>query len=552
MKMTMPKPLRCAIYTRKSTEHNLDLAFNSLDAQREACEAYIKSQAHEGWRLLPEHYDDGGLSGASLDRPALQLLLAEVKQGRVDVIVVYKVDRLTRSLADFAKLVEAFDANEVSFVSVTQSFNTTSSMGRLTLNVLLSFAQFEREVIGERVRDKIAASKRKGIWVGGPVPLGYKSIAKKLTVVEEEAEQVRTVFQRYLALGSIGLLIVDLHHRGVRPRSRIGPDSGAVHPTHFMVGPLAHLLKNRFYIGEVAYRGEIHPGEHPSIVDRPLFEAVQARLKEKAVTRRIFRTQSPAFLMGLLYDDRGHRMSPSHANKKGVRYRYYVSQALLQNRKDEAGGIVRIAAPEIEGLIVAAVRHRVDDASGQAKPGREPPSTKIADRDLVALHVERIVLRARHIDITLRAGAAEPQQALADPSETDEQNRPIQGAATPIVLQLPWTPTNASARKGIAWKPSPKPNLDAETIETLLIAIAKARAWMSDLAEGRAASFDEIAQRENKVERHIRYLAPLAFVSPRIIEAIANGNAPADLTVSTLARKMPHGWAEQERKLGIA
>jgi site-specific DNA recombinase len=552
MKTTMSKPLRCAIYTRKSTEHNLDLAFNSLDAQREACEAYIKSQAHEGWRLLPEHYDDGGLSGASLDRPALQLLLAEVKQGRVDVIVVYKVDRLTRSLADFAKLVEAFDANEVSFVSVTQSFNTTSSMGRLTLNVLLSFAQFEREVIGERVRDKIAASKRKGIWVGGPVPLGYKSIAKKLTVVEEEAEQVRTVFQRYLALGSIGLLIVDLHSRGVRPRSRIGPDSGVVQPTHFMVGPLAHLLKNRFYIGEVAYRGEIHPGEHPSIVDRPLFEAVQARLKEKAVTRRIFRTQSPAFLMGLLYDDRGHRMSPSHANKKGVRYRYYVSQALLQNRKDEAGGIVRIAAPEIEGLIVAAVRHRVDDASGQAKPGREPPSTKIADRDLVALHVERIVLRARHIDITLRAGAAEPQQALADPSETDEQNRPIQGAATPIVLQLPWTPTNASARKGIAWKPSPKPNLDAETIETLLIAIAKARAWMSDLAEGRAASFDEIAQRENKVERHIRYLAPLAFVSPRIIEAIANGNAPADLTVSTLARKMPHSWAEQGHKLDIA
>ena len=211
MKMTIPKPLRCAIYTRKSTEHNLDLAFNSLDAQREVCEAYVKSQAHEGWRLLPQHYDDGGLSGASLERPALQQLLAELREGRVDVIVVYKVDRLTRSLADFAKLVETFDHHEVSFVSVTQSFNTTSSMGRLTLNVLLSFAQFEREVIGERVRDKIAASKRKGLWVGGPVPLGYRSIAKKLIVVEEEAEQVRTIFRRYLALGSIGLLIEDLH-----------------------------------------------------------------------------------------------------------------------------------------------------------------------------------------------------------------------------------------------------------------------------------------------------------------------------------------------------
>src|ERR1700723_400021 len=219
MKPVVPKPQRCAIYTRKSTEHNLDLEFNSLDAQREACEAYIKSQAHEGWWLLPEHYDDDGLSGASLDRPALQLLLAQVKQGRVDVIVVYKVDRLTRSLTDFAKLVEAFDVHEVTFVSVTQSFNTTSSMGRLTLNVLLSFAQFEREVIGERVRDKIAASKRKGLWVGGPVPLGYRSIGKKLIVVEEEAEQVRTIFRRYRALGSIGLLIEDLHRCGVRPRA---------------------------------------------------------------------------------------------------------------------------------------------------------------------------------------------------------------------------------------------------------------------------------------------------------------------------------------------
>jgi site-specific DNA recombinase len=564
VKKTTPKPLRCAIYTRKSTEHNLDLAFNSLDAQREACEAYIKSQAHEGWRLLPEHYDDGGLSGASLDRPALQLLLAQVKQGRVDVIVVYKVDRLTRSLADFAKLVEAFDAHEVSFVSVTQSFNTTSSMGRLTLNVLLSFAQFEREVIGERVRDKIAASKRKGIWVGGPIPLGYKSVDKKLVVVEEEAEQVRAIFRRYLALGSIGLLIVDLHSQGVRPRSRIGPGGAPNHSTHFMVGPLAHLLKNRFYIGEVAYRGEVHPGEHPPIIDRPLFEAVQTRLKEKAATRRTSRAQSPAFLMGLLYDDRGNRMSPSHANKKGVRYRYYVSQALLQNRKAEAGSIVRIAAPEIEGLVNAAVRHWVGDVGMQTIPSRAPPSncqgissqeqlsTEITDRDLVALHVERIVLRPRHIDITLRADASDPQRGFADPSETDEKDRPSQGTPAPIVMQLPWMPTSASAQKGIAWKPSAKSSLDPETIEALLTAIAKARAWMSDLAEGRVASFEAIAQRENRVERHIRYLAPLAFVSPRIIEAIANGNAPADLTVSTLARTLPHSWAEQERKLGVA
>src|ERR1700726_592639 len=253
MNPIVPKPQRCAIYTRKSTEHNLDLEFNSLDAQREACEAYIKSQAHEGWRLVPDRYDDGGLSGASLDRAALQKLLADVRAGNINTVVVYKVDRLTRSLADFAKLVELFDQHGGSFVSITQSFNTTSSMGRLTLNVLLSFAQFEREVIGERVRDKIAASKRKGLWVGGPVPLGYRCLEKKLEIVREEAEVVRAIFTRYREFGSIGRLIADLHRRGVRPRARTGPDGVGVHPTHFMVGPLAHLLKNRFYIGEVAY-----------------------------------------------------------------------------------------------------------------------------------------------------------------------------------------------------------------------------------------------------------------------------------------------------------
>ncbi len=548
MKVTVPKPLRCAIYTRKSTEHNLDLAFNSLDAQREACEAYVKSQAHEGWRLLADHYDDGGLSGASLERPALQLLLAQVNQGRVDVIVVYKVDRLTRSLADFAKLVETFDAHEVSFVSVTQSFNTTSSMGRLTLNVLLSFAQFEREVIGERVRDKIAASKRKGIWVGGPVPLGYRRVAKKLIIVEEEAEQVRTIFRRYLALGSLGLLIDDLHRLGVRPRARIGSDGGAVHPTHFMVGPLAHILKNRFYIGEVAYRGEIHPGEQTAIIDRPLFEAVQATLRDKAVTRKLTRSQSPAFLMGLLFDDRGHRMSPSHANKKSARYRYYVSQALLQNRKAEAGSIARIAAPEIEELVVAAIRHQVSEI---IQTGVSDPSspTELSDRNLVAQHVDRIVLRTRHIDITLRAGASDSH---ADRLEAGGQGTPDEPASAPTLLRLPWTPTSASARKGIAWRPSAKSNLDPQTIETLLTAIAKARCWMNDLAEGRVESFDDIATTENKVERHVRFLAPLAFLSPRIIETIANGSAPADLTVSTLARTLPHRWADQEMKFGIA
>jgi site-specific DNA recombinase len=250
MNGTPRKVFRCAIYTRKSTEHNLDLEFNSLDAQREACEAYIKSQAHEGWRLIHDHYDDGAFSGASLDRPALQTVLADVRSGKIDIIVVYKVDRLTRSLADFAKLVELFDQHCVSFVSVTQSFNTTSSMGRLTLNVLLSFAQFEREVIGERVRDKIAASKRRGIWVGGPVPLGYANIDKKLVVVPEEAETVRSIFKRYFELGSIGALVEKLDRTGVRTKRRAGAKGLMGGGVRFGVGALAYLLKNRLYVGE--------------------------------------------------------------------------------------------------------------------------------------------------------------------------------------------------------------------------------------------------------------------------------------------------------------
>src|SRR5438128_1305911 len=279
------KLARCAIYTRKSTEYNLELAFNSLDAQREACEAYIKSQAHEGWRLIPGRYDDGAFSGASLDRPALQQLLADVRASKIDIVLVYKVDRLTRSLADFAKLIELFDVHGVSFVSVTQSFNTSSSMGRLTLNVLLSFAQFERELIGERVRDKIAASKRKGLWVGGPVPLGYAAVDKKILVVPAEAAAVRTIFARYLELGSVRALAQDLDRRGIRSKPRRRSTGRTVGGGRFGVGALAYLLKNRFYIGEVVYRGEVHHGEHEPILDSALFEAVEAKLAAHASAR---------------------------------------------------------------------------------------------------------------------------------------------------------------------------------------------------------------------------------------------------------------------------
>jgi hypothetical protein len=424
--------------------------------------------------------------------------------------------------------------------SRSQSFNTTSSMGRLTLNVLLSFAQFEREVIGERVRDKIAASKRKGIWVGGPVSLGYRSISKKLVVVEEEAEHVRTIFRRYLALGSIGLLVEDLYRCGVRPRARVGQDDGTISPNRFMVGPLAHILKNRFYIGEIVYRGEVHKGEHEPIVEKELFEAVQAKLKDQAVAREVRRSRSSSFLSSLLFDDRGNPMSPSHANKKGVRYRYYVSQAVLQNRKDEAGSIARVTAPDIEELVIAAIRHQVENANRQAVPDQTSPPLELSDRDLVAQRVERIVLRSRHVDVELRGRASTEGQGTADPSSLVSNS-----------LQVPWMPINGLAQKGIAWKPSGQANLDPAISAILLTAIARARSWMSDLMEGRVNSFEEIARSENKVERHIRRLIPLAFVSPRIIEAISNGSAPVALTVTSLTNALPHSWIEQEKKFGV-
>src|SRR5437016_6454926 len=316
------KLARCAIYTRKSTEHNLDLAFNSLDAQREACEAYIKSQAHEGWRLIPGRYDDGAFSGASLDRPALQQLLADVRAGKIDIVVVYKVDRLTRSLADFAKLVELFDAHRVSFVSVTQQFNTTTSMGRLTLNVLLSFAQFEREVTSERIRDKIAASKRKGIWVGGNLPLGYEMKDGKIAIVEEEAELVRSIFRRYLELGSVNELLRDLRERNIRTKSRLLSTGATRGGIPFGRGALYYLLSNHFYVGEVKYKNEILPGEQPPIMDRALFESVRQKSLAQWSHRTIVRNKSDHLLTGLLFDDAGHRMVPTHATKAGFRYRY--------------------------------------------------------------------------------------------------------------------------------------------------------------------------------------------------------------------------------------
>jgi site-specific DNA recombinase len=533
------KLARCAIYTRKSTEYNLELAFNSLDAQREACEAYIKSQAHEGWRLIPDRYDDGAFSGASLERPALQQLLADVRAGKIDIVLVYKVDRLTRSLADFAKLIELFDARDVSFVSVTQSFNTSSSMGRLTLNVLLSFAQFERELIGERVRDKIAASKRKGIWVGGPVPLGYAAVDKKIVVVPAGAAAVRMIFTRYLELGSVRALARDLDRRGIRSKPRRLSNGRTIGGGRFGVGALAYLLKNRFYVGEVVYRGEVHRGEQEPILDPTLFEAVQTKLAAQARARRSRLRGSLAILSGRLFDDRGNRMSSTHTNKGGARYRYY---AVLQKKPQAPGSISRIPAAEVETLVLAALRNHLS-ASGAGKQLSDN------DRDLVAHHVERITLTANRIELRLRQIVDEAPPKLGSNVSASVSS----GPAIPIAkaIAIPWTSPVTAAAKGIIRVPAHNTPMAPSRRDALLIAIAKARQWMDDLAHARAASFAVIARREAKVERHIRLLAALAFVSPRIVSALLEGCVPVDLTLTKFVRAVPWSWAEQERRVGL-
>jgi site-specific DNA recombinase len=331
--------VRCAIYTRKSSEEGLEQEFNSLQAQREACEAFITSQQHEGWVCLPNAYDDGGFSGATINRLALQQLLADLTAGRVDIVVVYKIDRLTRSLADFAKIVEILDAKGASFVSVTQQFNTTTSMGRLTLNVLLSFAQFEREVIGERIRDKIAASKRKGMWMGGVPPLGYRQQDRQLIVVEGEAEIVRGIFRRYAELGSVRLLKDELEARSIQSKLRRSASGRISGGKPFTCGALYVILQNRLYRGEIVHKGQSHPGDHVPIIDQPLWDAVQAQLAGNAAQRNDGgKTRQPSLLAGMLFDGDGNRMTPSHAIKKGTRYRYYVSRSLITKDRTEDSG----------------------------------------------------------------------------------------------------------------------------------------------------------------------------------------------------------------------
>ena len=423
---------RCAIYTRKSSEEGLEQDFNSLHAQREACEAFIKSQAGEGWRLVKTAYDDGGLSGGTMERPALQRLLADVNQGVIDVVVVYKVDRLTRSLTDFAKMVEVFDAHAVSFVAVTQQFNTTSSMGRLTLNVLLSFAQFEREVTGERIRDKIAASKQKGMWMGGLVPLGYEVHERRLIVNQSEAETVREIFRRYLELGCVRLLMEELNRRGIRSKVRVAKNGKTSGGNSFFRGALYVLLSNPIYIGEIRHKGVRHPGLHEPIVDRELWEKTQLLLRSQAV-RGGSRTKAVASpLMGRLFDESGQSLTPSHAVKGERRYRYYVSRSLIKGTADSAGRGWRLPAPEIERTVAASACQILSDRIGIAAA-----AIGLAENRLPAIFSAAEGWRER-LQSEVEAGAA--LSALVDRVDLSET-----GIRVSLKLPIPETASRLAA-----------------------------------------------------------------------------------------------------------
>jgi site-specific DNA recombinase len=424
MKAPSIKPVRCAIYTRVSTDHGLDQEFNSLDAQYDAASAYIRSQAHAGWTLIRSRYDDGGYSGGSTDRPDLQRLLDDIRSRKIDVIVVYKVDRLTRSLADFAKLVELFDAHGVSFVSVTQQFNTTTSMGRLTLNVLLSFAQFEREVTSERIRDKIAASKRKGLWVGGPLPLGYEMKDGKIAVLEDEAERVRLMFRRYLELAGVNTLVRDLRERNIRTKARLLATGATRGGVLFGRGSLFYLLRNRFYIGEVKYKDEILPGEQPAIMDKQLFDAVQQKLTDQWSHRNHAKSKSDHLLTGLLYDDVGHRMVPSHATKASIRYLYYVSLPHLygESKMATVGSVSRIPAADIEDIVIKSLNEHLIAEKEKPTSG----ITLVGNRNMVLeqvarieLHKDRLVIRLARVGVKVTQPSDEVRSQLRAAYEQD-------------------------------------------------------------------------------------------------------------------------------------
>ena len=568
------RKLRCAIYTRKSSEEGLEQAFNSLDAQREACAAFILSQKHEGWRVLPPQYDDGGFSGGTLERPALQRLLADIADGKVDVVVVYKIDRLTRSLFDFAKIVEAFDARGVSFVSITQQFNTTTSMGRLTLNVLLSFAQFEREVAGERIRDKIAASKKKGMWMGGLPSLGYDVQNRKLVINEKEAPTVLHIFRRYVQLRSVRTLQAELDAAGIRSKRRILADGTAYGGQKLSRGALYLMLQNRIYRGEITHKGNAYPGEHPAIVDEALWDKVQAILAENRVDRATGSdAKYPSLLAGLAFDETGERLTPTHAVKKGTRYRYYVSRSLIVGTaKDHSAGR-RIPAGNLEGLVIGrirsffadpgaildAVRDEHADGAGQKRligRGRriaEELSTLAPDKTraiFVAL-LSRVDIRSDRIDIKVyRRNLIELLHAQSMDAGAPA-GKP--GSVSDDTLML--SVKARLQRVGREMKMLVE-NADGQTSADpgLLRVVARAHDFQERLIQDPNLTVPAIANHERLSIGYMSRLLRLPTLAPDIITAIINGKNPPQLTAKKLMRlaaHLPVDWAEQRKRLGF-
>ena len=541
----MANPVRCAIYTRKSTEEGLEQEFNSLDAQREACAAYILSQKHEGWSANADIYDDGGFSGGNMQRPGLVRLMADIAAGKVNVIVVYKVDRLTRSLADFARIVDVLDAAGASFVSVTQSFNTTTSMGRLTLNVLLSFAQFEREVTGERIRDKIAASKRKGMWMGGPVPLGYDVIDRKLVVNEAEAAQVRHIMHRYLEVGSVRPMVDELAAAGFRTKLRPLRNGTSIGGVPFSRGGLFHLLSNCVYVGDVRHKDITYDGAHDAIVDREVWDRVQAALADKAPARtRRANIRHPSILAGLVHDGHGRKMTPSHAVKQAKRYRYYMTR----DRQPGTPAVWRVPAYDLEQLVVARLcRHLVeerevdgeatlsahDDAESEnaSRVSSLMKGSEIERTDSIQALVQRIDVRRDCVELTLRPVSEEPEQVLT-------------AAATLI----------RSGRQTRLVPPETQTSGRQIPDEGLVRLVANAHAARLTIAEASDQPVDVIAKAQGFTPHYFAQLVRLGGLAPDIVSAILEGRRPASLTRTRLARTkaLPLDWNEQRRLFGFA
>jgi DNA invertase Pin-like site-specific DNA recombinase len=555
---------RCAIYTRKSSEEGLEQEFNSLAAQREACEAYIRSQQHEGWVLARNRYDDGGFSGGNLERPALRQLLTDIRGGRIDIVIVYKVDRLTRSLADFARLVEIFDAQAVSFVSVTQQFNTTSSMGRLTLNVLLSFAQFEREVTGERIRDKIAASKKKGMWMGGNVPLGYDPDERALVINPAEAETVRRIFALYRELGCVRRVKEEADRLGMKTKHRRMANGAERGGRSFSRGHIYQLLANPIYAGRIAHKGQLYPGQHPALIDNETWTAVRQQLAAIAGHHhRSLQAVEPSLLAGLLVDAQGERFTPSHAVKKGRRYRYYVCTTPVTEAAEEGMQSCRFAARDIEDCVISIlidalmtparlldalaiadiagdqIRKLLGRAVRLAETLRAAPGERAK---LIRILVERVIIDENRIVITVRRSALLAGIVPAAASD-DSKGSTIE-----------FTAAVDSKRRGVANKivvPGlPQQNQASSCDPALIKAIARGRAWFDELATGRARSLRDLAERDGISRRYIRRLVDLAFLSPQLVDSILQGRQPIELTATRLTElDLPFDWTEQHRLL---